>query len=102
MENKDSHVVKVAGQKWDSRYHYQPNSLLHGLAKTHAGGPRIKPETLLRVELERMRDFIEFLFDHSEHCDHISFSDAWKEFEIYESKTSIIADKIREHRAKLK
>lgn len=40
----------------------------------------------LRRELELNRDFIEWLFDHSEHCDHISFSDAWDQFETYLTK----------------
>jgi hypothetical protein len=98
----ETEVVKVAGRKWNTGYHYHPNSIIHGMAKPVTGGPGIKTETLLRLEIERMRDFIEFLFDHSEHCDHISHADAWKEFEIYEAKTSHQANRIREYRKKLK
>ena len=31
-------------------------------------------------------DFIEWLFEHSEHCDHISYNEAWQEFEEWEAK----------------
>ncbi len=95
-------ITKIAGKKWDTRHIYNPNSVTHRMRKAAFGGPSIKSETILRLELERLRDFVAFLFDHSEHCDHISHSDAWQEFEIYESKTSMEADKIRAHRKKLK
>lgn len=42
----------------------------------------------LKVSIERYRDFIGYLFDESEHCDHISESDAWKEFEEWEDKNN--------------
>lgn len=35
----------------------------------------------LRLSIERTRDFISWLFDESEHCDHIPYLEAWKEFE---------------------
>lgn len=38
----------------------------------------------LRLGMSRRGDFIEWLFDHSEHCDHIPYSEAWKEFELWE------------------
>lgn len=102
MKQAQQHKIKIAGQEWDDRYYYNPNSMIHGTAKGAFGGPGVKQETLLRLELDRMRDFIEFLFEHSEHCDHITFSEAWQEFEIHEAKTSMIADKKREYRKKLK
>lgn len=39
-----------------------------------------------KAALERMGDFIEFLFEHSEHCDHITYSDAYAEFEKWEEE----------------
>jgi len=35
------------------------------------------------------REFLEWLFDHSEHCDHISQRKAWKEFEEWELKNEV-------------
>ncbi len=72
---------------------YSPNSIAHGSGLLGA-----KRETLLTLELERLKDFVDFLFDHSEHCDHISQSEAWNEFEIYEIKNSFYADNIRAKR----
>lgn len=37
-----------------------------------------------KIEIANLNDFIEFLFEHSEHCDHISQSDAWDEFLVYQ------------------
>lgn len=79
----------------EERRLYYPNSIHHGAPMS-----RMKRETILSLENGRLIDFIEFLFEHSEHCDHISQSEAWKEFEIYERKTSFLADKIREKRRK--
>lgn len=31
-------------------------------------------------------DFIEFLFEHSEHCDHITYNEAWEEFQAWQEK----------------
>lgn len=76
-----------------------PNSIYHGMELNSTTG---RLPLILRMEVEQLRDFIEFLFDHSEHCDHISHADAWKEFKIYEAKTSMMADRVREHRRKLK
>lgn len=39
-----------------------------------------------RDRIERFRDFLAYLFEHSEHCDHISQSDAWEEFIEWEEK----------------
>lgn len=77
---------------------YAPNSIYHGRPVwTNSASDRLK---VLTIEHERLVDFVEFLFDHSEHCDHISHRDAWKEFEIYEQKNSLLADRIRKERAK--
>lgn len=40
----------------------------------------------LFLQNERKGDFLEWLFEHSEHCDHISQSEAWEEFEAWEEK----------------
>lgn len=34
----------------------------------------------LRIAMSRKDDFVEWLFEHSEHCDHIPYSEAWEEF----------------------
>lgn len=39
-----------------------------------------------RLMTEGLRDFIEFLFDHSEHCDHITYQEAWDEFQEWLNK----------------
>ena len=63
---------------------YAPNSIYHG---TKIGGRlSISKEALLTIEVGRLTDFIEYLFEHSEHCDHISQKDAWLEFCEYEIK----------------
>lgn len=62
---------------------YSPNSIYHGAVTV-----RMSEKARLKASRERLSDFIEFLFEHSEHCDHISQSDAWKEFEQYEFKTN--------------
>jgi biotin synthase-related radical SAM superfamily protein len=57
---------------------YCPNSIDH---------MRRPPSDLLArttLELARLQDFLEWLFDHSIHCDHISYEDAFHEFEEYE------------------
>jgi hypothetical protein len=38
----------------------------------------------LKVQVARMSDFIEYLFEHSEHCDHITYNEAWEEFNQWE------------------
>lgn len=69
FEHQENHLI------------YAPNSIWHG---TKAYTSHHKKETLLRIEVGRLNDFIDFLFEHSEHCDHISQRDAWIEFEEYE------------------
>ena len=76
-----------------------PNSIYHGM-EIHSSGGRLpfSRETLLTIEIGLLTDFIEFLFDHSEHCDHISQRDAWKEFKIYQAKNSYHRKKIQKER----
>lgn len=38
--------------------------------------------------IEDMQNFIEYLFEHSEHCDHILQSEAWEEFRQWEKNNS--------------
>jgi hypothetical protein len=45
----------------------------------------------LILERERVWDFVNYLFDESEHCDHISLREAWEEFEAWQDK--MISDK---------
>jgi len=40
----------------------------------------------LMLANERKADFIMYLFDESEHCDHITYNEAWEEFEQWENK----------------
>lgn len=37
-------------------------------------------------EIQSLRDFIEWLFEVSEHCDHITQSEAWDEYDKYLEK----------------
>ena len=60
---------------------YAPNSIYYGTHKRH-----FSEFELNKIGYERLKDFVEFLFDHSSHCDHISQSEAWKEFEDFELK----------------
>lgn len=82
----------------NSKVIYAPNSIYHGMP-IHAGSPQ-DDAILLKIEVERFRDFFEFLFEHSNHCDHITQRDAWREFEIYEAKNSFHAEQIRKKRIK--
>lgn len=67
---------------------YSPNAIAHGTKINFL------PEmVLVKNEAARLNDFIEFLFEHSEHCDHISQSDAWGEFQKYEWQNSMILKK---------
>lgn len=61
-----------------------PNSIYNGMPIYTSS----KKDSLIlkTIECERLRDFLEFLFDHSEHCDHITYSEAWNEFEEWELK----------------
>jgi hypothetical protein len=40
----------------------------------------------LKNGLAYLHDFLEYLFEHSEHCNHISLSDAQAEFEAWDQK----------------
>lgn len=81
---------------------YSPNSIHHGLKLYSGNRPSLSREAILTMQVARLDDFLEFLFDHSEHCDHISYGDAWKEFEIFEAKDSHSAQRVREHRKKMR
>lgn len=59
---------------------YAPNSIHHGCIN----GAHFKDSTLLRIEIGKLNDFIRFLFEDSEYCDHANESDAWDEFNQYE------------------
>lgn len=58
---------------------YAPNSIWHGSPIANHS-----KYSLQNIEISRLNDFIDFLFEHSEHCDHISQPEAWKEFEEFE------------------
>lgn len=70
---------------------YAPNSIRHGM-KVYS--ELQSKETILRIEIARLNGFIEYLFEYSEHCDHISQTDAWDEFEKYEYAQLINENKI--------
>lgn len=80
-----------------------PNSIYHGM-EIHSSNRRLpfSDVTMLKIEIGLLTDFIEFLFEHSEHCDHISQRDAWKEFKIHQAKNSFYRDNIKKQRAKKK
>ena len=63
---------------------YCPNSIYHGASKRM--GAASYEDVQNKAEVARLTDFIEYLFEHSEHCDHITQSDAWSEFEQWEFK----------------
>lgn len=58
-----------------------PSSIYHGCVVA-----RMSEEMKLKIQLSELADFVEFLFDKSEHCDHIRQSDAWKEFDAWRYK----------------
>jgi len=58
---------------------YAHNSIWHGTKN----GSHHSKETLLLIANNKLTDFIDYLFEHSEHCDHISQSEAWDEFNRY-------------------
>jgi hypothetical protein len=63
---------------------YCPSSIYHGVK---INGPMpLSDTTLLKIEVSRLADFIDYLFETSKHCDHISNKDAWIEFEQWEFK----------------
>lgn len=61
---------------------YAPNSIHHGY-KLHSNSEADRAVNL-NIAYNRLVDFLEFLFDHSEHCNHITQRDAWNEFERWE------------------
>lgn len=63
---------------------YAPNSIHHGRIQSMM--PKLASERIARSTLD---DFIEFLFEHSEHCDHITQTAAWDEFREFEYKQLI-------------
>lgn len=70
----------------EEKEHCESNGLIYAPNSVYHFDRSGKEVVHLKIAYERLNDFIEFLFDHSEHCDHISRSDAWKEFEEYEYK----------------
>jgi len=64
----------------DNNLMYNPNSIWHGTLFIHG---RFKVETLLKHQVENMNDFLEYLFEQSEHLDHITYNEAYEEFEVY-------------------
>lgn len=67
---------------------YEPRGIWHGSFLSYHS-----KLTLKQIELGRLDDFLEYLFEHSEHCDHITQSDAYKEFEQWEMKQAILEQK---------
>ncbi len=61
--------------------YYCPNSVWHGTLYSHG---RFKPETLLKHQIHDLTDFLEYLFDQSEHLNHILYREAYEEFEVYQ------------------
>ncbi len=74
-------IKKIKSEFSEQGLVYAPNSVYHG-----SSVKSLSDKAALTVEVNRLSDFIEFLFEHSDHCDHITQSEAWKEFEIYEVK----------------
>jgi len=89
-------------KKTDSIRIYAPNSIYHDMAIHDPTRLPISEKTLLQIENNRLTDFIEFLFEHSEHCDHISQRDAWNEFSKWEAKRSRHRKIIKNERKNLK
>ena len=72
---------------------YAPNSIYHGSKiYSHEIGDQL---INCNIEKHRLIDFLEFLFDHSEHCDHITQPDAWAEFVEYEAKDSWVETRLK-------
>lgn len=70
---------------------YAPHSINHGY-KIH--DPQRLPfatETLLKIEIARLTDFIDFLFSDKEYCDHANESEAWDEFEQWEYRQILLS-----------
>jgi hypothetical protein len=66
------------------RYIYAPNSIYHGEILHQPGRLPFSNETVLKVEIGRLHDFIDFLFNDKEYCDHATERQAWDEFEQFE------------------
>lgn len=67
---------------------YAPRDMWHGSKMAFHSD-----KMLSKIELGRLDDFLEYLFEHSEHCNHIAQSEAWKEFEQWELKQAILDSK---------
>jgi len=74
----DSEVV-VDCQVMPTGVVYAPRSIWHGASLRYMSKP-----TLLNIELERMRDFVDFLFSSKEYIDWCGQDEAWEDFEKYE------------------
>ena len=81
---KALHIADVMERFSERGLCYAPKSIYHGTKIT--GILSIGKESIQAIEISRLTDFIEYLFDHSEHCDHISQPDAWMEFCKWEAK----------------
>lgn len=64
---------------------YAPNSVYH-LCPIIGNRLNLSKEAVLTAEVAALTDFIDFLFEHSEHCDHITQREAWNEFREFEYK----------------
>lgn len=73
---------------------YAPNSIYHG-----SSIEGMSKETKLITEIAALNDFIDFLFEHSEHCDHISQRKAWDEFRQYELDEKIKKETMEEEQS---
>lgn len=82
MTTPSNSDLKKAEEEIDTNVVYAPNSIYHGCEIY--GVLSMSKEMLLTIEVGRLTDFIEWLFEHSEHCDHITQREAWDEFEVYE------------------
>lgn len=69
--HRTNHLIYAPGSVW----HGWPNDGNH------------KDVTKLKIELARLNDFVEFLFEQSEHCDHITQSEAWNQYEEHTFRT---------------
>ena len=69
---------------------YAPGSIYHGQKLHDPNRMPFDPAMILKIELARLQAFIEYLFGHSEHCDHILFSEAYEEFQKWEHETQVL------------
>lgn len=70
---------------------YCPNSVYHG-APVRGNPLNLSREAVLTADVGMLTDFIEFLFEHSEHCDHIEQPEAWDEFFEWQFKQNQITN----------